>query len=454
MQTGGFQFSTPQRQSLATVQGPRFDFVSGASLVPDVGNLPDPGIDTWMRGQQQATENLLSGVTLGVKGVAEGISQRFEQEHEKELLKEKAKLEEEEDLNQFLQNVYLADLKSEDNTLKDTLTKLQIDKERREQTAANYYSPLPPEALPTGTTSLGDVGASLFPQDIPSGSKFGFGFTEKPGKAVEQFSYDNRQAGAPASAAPLAQSELPSPFVEVPIKGTNKVILMDRITGKRVGDPYDKSDSPLGAVKIPEGSEITSQTYKTPSGTVTVKPKGEGRPVTDTFVTRMAQYDELGASLQDIKTRMKDVTRGPLVGIFKEKNPYDVGAQRLNKLVESIVPGLARSVFGEVGVLTNEDVARYKSMVPNVRTESELAEGLMEQLEKKLKSSRSNYLNSAKDGGFDVSGYFKSAAVKTQLQDQINELDQRIVKVDPASKEYSELYKKLEGLIIQQAKQE
>jgi hypothetical protein len=444
MQTGGFQFNAPAAARLENVQGPSFGFASGESLVAD------PGIDLWLKGQQQASENLLSGITIGVKGVTEGISERFKQEHEKELLKEKAALEEEEDLNKFLQNVYLADLKSEDNVLKDTLTQLQIDKERREQAAANYYSPLPPEALPTETTPLGDVDASLFPQDIPSDSKFGFGFTEKPGKGVEQFSYDNRQSGAPASAAPLARSKPPSPFVEMPIEGTSKVILVDRITGKRVGDPYEKSDSPLGAVNIPEGSEITSQTYKTPTGTVTVKPKGEGRPVTDTFVTRMAQYDELGASLEDIKAQMKNVTRGPLFGIFKEKNPYDVAAQRLNKLVESIVPGLARSVFGEVGVLTNEDVARYKSMVPNVRTEQELADGLMAQLEKKLESSRSKYLESAKNGGYDVSGYFKAIEAKNSLQDQINELDRKIEKVDPASKEYSELYKKLEELIIQQ----
>jgi hypothetical protein len=102
---------------------------------------------------------------------------------------------------------------------------------------------------------------------------------------------------------------------------------------------------------------------------------------------------------------------------LREKNPYDVDAQYLNNLVQSVVPGLARTVFGEVGVLTDADVKRYKEMVPNMKTEEQVAEALIKMLEKKITASYDGYINTAKKAGYDVSGFEAAAAEEKAATD-------------------------------------
>ena len=115
------------------------------------------------------------------------------------------------------------------------------------------------------------------------------------------------------------------------------------------------------------------------------------------------------------------MTRGPIVGVLREKNPYDVAAQKLNKLVESVVPGLAKTVFNEVGVLTDADVLRYKAMVPNVKTEAELADGLLDMLNKKIASGYESTLNAAEDAKIDVSGFRARQAKEKAATDKTTE---------------------------------
>jgi hypothetical protein len=398
MQTGGFQFSTPQRQSLATVQGPRFDFVSGASLVPDVGNLPDPGIDTWMRGQQQATENLLSGVTVGIKGITEGVSDRAKLNEAAEQLRLKREQEKDDSHKKFLQDVYIANIKenSDSNNLSEELKQLTIDEKKRDAAiaAGNYDFEAPlPEAAP-----LANAGTAFSLRD---GDSFSAGL-----RGVVAPSEQTKQA---AEAPPLAAGSTPAQskgtgrYIEQDLGG-GRVGVLDRATGKLV--PGTVAMKEEGAPAAPaEGYSKESYTRKTPTGTETFKKEGAGKELTSDMVTKLSQFDSTLMTMNEIKKTMAGVDRGPITGFIRSKNPYDVDARYLTKLVESVVPGLARTVFGEVGVLTDADVKRYKSMVPNMETEEQVAEALMGMLEQKIKSSFDGYINTAKKAGYDVGGF-------------------------------------------------
>jgi hypothetical protein len=414
METRGFQFNAPAAARLENIQAPKFDFVSGASLVAAPA-LVDPGIDIWLKGQQQASENLLSGINIGVKGLSEGISKRFEYENEKELLKEEAKLEEAEDLNKFLQDVYLADLKSEDNTLKDDFTRLQIAEKKRELAAANLYDPLPE----TDTTGVPLAGAPSPEKGFGAGTGTGGRFSMRLSdlKSPDQATDGQQLTAEFSDAAPAAVTRTRYSEKEI---GGGKVAIYDNLNRQIVpGTISDKETS--AEVPTPEGFTRKGFTKKTKTGTETYEKEGSGSQMSDTMVTKLAAYSSLKDSIKDIEEQVKDMTRGPIVGVLREKNPYDVAAQKLNKLVESVVPGLAKTVFNEVGVLTDADVLRYKAMVPNVKTEAELADGLLDMLNKKIASGYESTLNAAEDAKIDVSGFRARQAKEKAATDKTTE---------------------------------
>jgi len=56
---------------------------------------------------------------------------------------------------------------------------------------------------------------------------------------------------------------------------------------------------------------------------------------------------------------------GPVIGRFRSMNPYDDKVVELNNLIRQTVPGLARGIFGEVGVLTDDDIKNYTATMAN-----------------------------------------------------------------------------------------
>ena len=414
METRGFQFNAPAAARLENIQAPKFDFVSGESLVAD------PGIDIWLKGQQQASENLLSGITIGVKGLTEGISTRYEQENKKEilkaeleredrLLKEKIEREEKDATTKFLRDIYLADYKSDDKTLKDNLTRLQIAEKQRELAAADFYTPLP-ELTPAPGTSMAGVAAPEKGFSAGTTGRFSMGLSDTPAPDQSLF--------ADQAAPPATPQEAPnrSRYQDKDLGG-GKSGVFDMQTGKLVpGTITDKSEG-VDAAPTPEGYTKEGFTKKTKTGTETYKKEGAGKELTSEMVTKLSQFDSVKMSMGEIKQTMAGIDRGPITGFLREKNPYDVDAQYLNKLVESVVPGLARTVFGEVGVLTDADVKRYKEMVPNMKTEEQVAEALIKMLDKKIEASYDGYIKTAKKAGYNVSGFEAAAAEEKAATD-------------------------------------
>lgn len=239
----------------------------------------------------------------------------------------------------------------------------------------------------------------------------GLADTKAPGATPAQ---DKNSAAEFVSNAPATQNR--SRYQEKDLGG-GKVGVFDMLTGKLVsGTITDKGDV-VDSAPAPEGFTKEQFTKKTKTGTETYKKEGKGKELTSEMVQKLSQFDSVKMSMGEIKETMKGIDRGPITGFLREKNPYDVDAQYLNKLVESVVPGLARTVFGEVGVLTDADVKRYKEMVPNMKTEEQVAEALIKMLDKKINASYSGYINTAKKAGFDVSGFEAAAAEEKAATD-------------------------------------
>ncbi len=70
--------------------------------------------------------------------------------------------------------------------------------------------------------------------------------------------------------------------------------------------------------------------------------------------------------IQRLHSAMADLTLvGPIAGKLRNLNPYDERVVRVKNMITQTVPGLARGIFHEVGVLTDDDVARYTRTLEN-----------------------------------------------------------------------------------------
>lgn len=112
-------------------------------------------------------------------------------------------------------------------------------------------------------------------------------------------------------------------------------------------------------------------------------------------------------ALQDIKKSYDsdDGLHGPIVGLVRDLNPWDTDAQTLAKKVTAAVPTLARGVFGEVGVLTNEDMKLYKSLLPNNRSNEAAAKALFEFLSQKLELAYNGRMKKLTGQGYNTDGF-------------------------------------------------
>lgn len=102
-----------------------------------------------------------------------------------------------------------------------------------------------------------------------------------------------------------------------------------------------------------------------------------GKPITDTFAQSLNKGLSVLGQLGVLQTNIKDVATGPIVGAFRGANPWDTNAQVIKAQLNAIVPNLARGVYGEVGVLTDNDVAQYSKTLPNLKSTEDIRNAVL-----------------------------------------------------------------------------
>lgn len=133
-----------------------------------------------------------------------------------------------------------------------------------------------------------------------------------------------------------------------------------------------------------------------------------GKPMTSSEVEKITQLNSVASSLDLLEQKLNEIPqreRGPIWGRVRGANPYDVQAQEIQNIITSITPGLARGVFGEVGVLTDTDMARYSRLLPNPSTPAPLAQRNIKNLREKLMDSKIQQIETMRKAGMDVAGF-------------------------------------------------
>ena len=132
------------------------------------------------------------------------------------------------------------------------------------------------------------------------------------------------------------------------------------------------------------------------------------RPIGDTELKKITDIRNAAWNIGQVKgiaAQISDLAFGPIAGRATGRNPYDSLIQRLENAVNATVPSLARGVYGEVGVLTDQDREAYTKLLPNIRKNPAVARWIVHDLEKKIAAAWSLNIRSMEDAGRDIGAF-------------------------------------------------
>lgn len=415
VQTAGFGFSpnsaasgAESRIMLSGRQGAPLQFVDGASLVPR------SNAEVWLAGRLAGVKAMFDGVNNAVGAVSEGISQSGENSRERrkfltevELKREDQRLREKA-INLGFNNPLD---KARERLLRAQTTETELYNERLRNPWDPTKTPAPglhdvtPEDMPKedlpDATDLSDPSAPLADPYAADPSAAGAVF---PDPMQEQITTGQTAAGAGIS----------------PASGLSTGAWIDQGNGMYTTTTIGPDGKPLKqftAVPDPKshlGYRIINITDLAADRAKQEK-ADKGEKLLQDQMKVVTNIESARFTLGEITKKLDEISaRGPVTGTVRGANPYDVEAQSLENMVNSLVPGLARGVFGEVGVLTDKDVERYKRMIPNIKTDPSVAKKIVDELNAKLDSTLKTNLEVWESAGYNVEGLKSKFSAKKQ----------------------------------------
>jgi hypothetical protein len=167
-----------------------------------------------------------------------------------------------------------------------------------------------------------------------------------------------------------------------------------------------------------------------------LKSSAGGRPISDSTINALSkartvlnQLQALGGKLSEANTKEVKDNDGngwdisPITGWLSEKNPWDTNAQEIKNILSATVPNLARGVYGEVGVLTDKDIAIYANTIPNLRQTEDVKKAVMGITLRTVRNSIKNTLENNASAGRNVSGFVR---VYENINNQIDKIEKEI----------------------------
>lgn len=134
-----------------------------------------------------------------------------------------------------------------------------------------------------------------------------------------------------------------------------------------------------------------------------------GKKVTQVELLRPLQKAlTVSSQLGELSTLVKTTNTDPIIGTLRSMNPYDFDARAIQATLQAIVPNLARGVYGEVGVLTDNDIKNYIQTLPNIKSTEQQNKFVMGMTLRSLQSGLLAQLEVLQAGGYDLSGFRNS----------------------------------------------
>lgn len=120
---------------------------------------------------------------------------------------------------------------------------------------------------------------------------------------------------------------------------------------------------------------------------------------------KLSGHDSTLKSLQDLRSSVTDNPKlfGPFSGRMHALNPYDTEAQTVQALTKTAAQNVGKSLEG--GKLTDQDIARYQTILPKNSDTPEVAISKIDKLERMVKQKRASDLDTYKRAGHDTSKF-------------------------------------------------
>lgn len=130
-----------------------------------------------------------------------------------------------------------------------------------------------------------------------------------------------------------------------------------------------------------------------------------GKQLTGDQTTPLTKAAIVLNQVNELASQISSADTGPILGILRDNNPYDVKARLIQAQLRATVPNLARGVYGEVGVLTDTDIANYIQTLPNIKGTAGANKLILAMTLDTVKRSYEAYLETYANSGRDVSGF-------------------------------------------------
>lgn len=194
------------------------------------------------------------------------------------------------------------------------------------------------------------------------------------------------------------------------------------MTGIEKGQPgYQAFKAALNAQKTvyKEEAKNTGNPYYDLKATA-----GNSGKLSDTQQTNLGKVFTVADQLDDLKTVFDSMKQkgktGAIVGKMKKLDFTDPEVAAFKAQLAGIVPNVARGIFGEVGVLTDNDMNNYAKAIANIDNPDAAFDVIFSNLLKNLKSKATSDLKMAANNQKNVSGF------ADDYQSFINRINEKI----------------------------
>jgi hypothetical protein len=102
-----------------------------------------------------------------------------------------------------------------------------------------------------------------------------------------------------------------------------------------------------------------------------------GKDTTEGELKTLSKFDQALGQIGELQKNISTIKTGPILGRLRSMNPYDTPAQTLKAQLNSLIPNLARGVYGEVGVLTDQDIQNYAKTIPNLTSTEDVNNAIL-----------------------------------------------------------------------------
>lgn len=151
------------------------------------------------------------------------------------------------------------------------------------------------------------------------------------------------------------------------------------------------------------------------------------KKLTDSHVNNLQKFESVLWQIWDLQTQISKMNTWPIIWRLKNLNPYDTDVAVLKAQLNSLVPWLARWIYGEVWVLTAADIEHYAKTIPNLKSTKDINNAILSMNLKMIAWWYKSQLSSLAASGGDVSGY---RGAYDSLMAKVRELESSLPKIE------------------------